>query len=262
MLLDFNADFSVRQQQLYTLWHDSWEVYIGHFDSAQRDGIFLYDRVAGEGRIMDFTGRLAVNNYQELHHLGSNYVVYSGDFAASGRAQLLLYDPNVGNLQILRFDKKLALSGQVQQRNLGEHQVLYVGHFGLPTLSIMLYDVHSAQSTFIGFDNKLNIVHQYLTRTWDQQWQILVGDFAYQGQCASGSSCNTSVDSILVLNRHSGQLERYIFSFGRQYSVYDNRSQAFTRQGVQVQDQVTAIDSTSYSLVESLNTSLKNEELY
>jgi surface antigen len=261
MLMDFNADFSIRQQQQYTLWHDSWEVYVGRFDSSQQDGIFLYDRVAGEGRIMDFTNQLLVNNYQELHNLNENDVVYSGDFANSGRAQILFYDPGAGNIQILSFKKNLALDSQKQQTDIGTHQVLYVGYFGMPTLSIMLYDAQNAQSTFIGFDRQLNIAHQYLVKSWDQNWQILVGNFVDQRQCQSNTNCATK-DAILVLNRQTGQLERYVFTFGRQFSIYDNRVASFLRQGVPVQDGVDEVDTSSYSMVQSLNTSIRDEELY
>ncbi len=261
MLLDFNADFSIRQQQQYTLWHDSWEVYVGRFDSAQQDGIFLYDRVAGEGRIMDFTNQLLVNNYQELHNLNENDVVYSGDFTASGRAQILFYDPNAGNIQILSFKKDLVLEGQKQQANIGTHQVLYVGYFGMSTLSIMLYDARNAQSTFIGFDRQLNITHQYLLKSWDQSWQILVGNFVDRTQCQDNTNCMAK-DAILVLNRHTGQLECYVFTFGRQFSVYDNRIESFLRQGVPVQGGVDKVDMSSYSMVQSLNTSIRDEELY
>jgi hypothetical protein len=210
---------------------------------------------------MDFTNQLLVNNYQELHNLNENDVVYSGDFANSGRAQILFYDPGAGNIQILSFKKNLALDSQKQQTDIGTHQVLYVGYFGMPTLSIMLYDAQNAQSTFIGFDRQLNIAHQYLVKSWDQNWQILVGNFVDQRQCQSNTNCATK-DAILVLNRQTGQLERYVFTFGRQFSIYDNRVASFLRQGVPVQDGVDEVDTSSYSMVQSLNTSIRDEELY
>ncbi|GCE03744.1 CHAP domain-containing protein [Dictyobacter aurantiacus] len=260
-LMDFNPDLSIHQQQSYTLWHSSWEVYVGRFVNVQQDGIFLYDRTMGEGRIMDFDQHLGVLDYHEQHNLGSNWVVYSGDFINSGRSQLLLYDPGSGDIQTLAFDAHLQLSQQKLQSHVGAHQVLYVGHFGLPTLSVMLYDAQSAQSTFVAFDQKLNIAHQYLVKTWDQRWQILVGAFTNRTNCGPKASCATN-DTILVLNRQSGQLEQYVFSFGREFTVYDNRIQAFLRAGVPVQEHVQSVDTTVFSMVNSLTTNIRNEELY
>ena len=177
MLLDFNANLTIRDRQMYTLWHANWEVYVGRFVNTQQDGIFLYDRTEGEGRIMDFDQHLLVNDYHELHNLGSSWVVYSGDFTNSGRSQLLLYDPSSGDINVLQFNAKLALTKTKTLSNVGTHQVLYVGHFGLPTLSVMLYDVQNAQSTFLAFDQNINVTHQYLVKTWDQNWQILSGRF-------------------------------------------------------------------------------------
>ncbi|GLV57042.1 hypothetical protein KDH_38800 [Dictyobacter sp. S3.2.2.5] len=260
-LMDFNPDLSIHQKQSYTLWHSSWEVYVGRFVNAQQDGIFLYDRTMGEGRIMDFDQHLGILDYHEQHNLGSNWVVYSGDFINSGRSQLLLYDPGSGDIQTLAFDAHLQLSQQKLQSHVGAHQVLYVGHFGLPTLSVMLYDAQSAQSTFVAFDRKLNIAHQYLVKTWDQRWQILVGAFTNRANCTPKASCATN-DTILVLNRQSGQLEQYVFSFGREFTVYDNRIQAFLREGVPVQEHVQSVDTTVFSMVNSLTTNIRNEELY
>lgn len=263
MLLDFNADFSIRDQQMYTLWHANWEVYVGRFVNSQQDGIFLYDRTEGEGRIMDFDQHLLVNDYHELHNLGSNWVVYSGDFTNSGRSQILLYDPSSGDINVLQFNARLSLIKQKTLSNVGTHQVLYVGHFGLSTLSVMLYDVQNAQSTFLAFDQNLNITHQYLIKTWDQNWQILVGDFVDQKDCVQNVDCDKSnTDTILVLNRQTGQLEQYVFSFGREFTIYDNRIQGYLRDGVPVQEHVQSVDTTLFSLVDSLNTSIKNEELY
>jgi hypothetical protein len=210
---------------------------------------------------MDFDQHLLVNDYHELHGLGSNWVVYSGDFTNSGRSQLLLYDPGSGDINVLQFSSTLSLTKTKTLSNVGTHQVLYVGHFGLPTLSVMLYDVQNAQSTFLAFDQNLNVTHQYLVKTWNQNWQILVGDFVDQRDCVQDVNCADN-DTILVLNRQTGQLEQYVFSFGREFSIYDNRIQGFLRDGVPVQEQVQSVDTTLFSLVSSLSTPIRNEELY
>ncbi|MGZ3645682.1 MAG: CHAP domain-containing protein, partial [Ktedonobacteraceae bacterium] len=41
-VFNFRKNFSINQQQQYTLWHDTWEVYVGRFVNPHQDGIFLY----------------------------------------------------------------------------------------------------------------------------------------------------------------------------------------------------------------------------
>ena len=59
LVLDFDKNLNVLHQQQYTTWHSSWEVYVGSFATGNRDGIFLYDRVVGEGRMLDFNNTMA-----------------------------------------------------------------------------------------------------------------------------------------------------------------------------------------------------------
>lgn len=261
LLLDFDKDFQIRNSQEYTLWHANWEVYVGRFMGAGRDALFLYDRNAGEGRLMNFDSHLLVGDYQEMHGLQGNWLVSSGDFADVGRAQMLLYDPSSGDAQILSFDKHLALQDRKSYSDLGANRLLYIGHFGMPTVSIMLYDPQEAQSSFVGFDKSLNIVRQYLTKSWDQSRQIIVGSFIDRSRCVNDGDC-TRGDDILVLNRKNGQIEQYVFSFGRTFDVYDNRTQAFIRLGVDSRDYINAIDTTTFHLVQTLSTTIRNEELY
>ena len=111
------------------------------------------------------------------------------------------------------------------------------------------------------FSSSLNMTHQYTVKSWDQHWQILVGAFVDRSRCVSSGGCANG-DDILVLNRDSGQLGQYVFSFGRKYQVYDNRTQAFVRAGVAADSNLSAVDLTTFSLVTTLNTSIRNEELY
>jgi hypothetical protein len=260
-VMEFDQDFGIAHQQSYSLWHGNWEVYVGRFVNPQQDGIFLYDRSVGEARVMDFNDLLQVNDYQEMHNLSGNWLLYSGDFANAGRSQMLLYDPTSGNARMLSFDVHLALQSQQSYANLGTNMVVYVGHFGMPTVSLMLYDPQNAQSAFIGFDQSLAIVHQYLVNSWDQSRQILVGSFHDRVQCGSVNPC--SQDDILILNRQNGQIERYIFSFGRQFQVYDNRAQALAREGdMTVGQHITSVDGSTFKLVNTISTTIHNEELY
>lgn len=261
LVLDFNKDFSVHVQQQYTLWHANWEVYVGRFANPNRDGIFLYDRSVGEGRIMDFDASMRVADYQELHNLDGNWVVYSGDFVGMGRAQLLLYDPSAGNAQLLTFASDLSLRTQKLYSDWGQNKVLYVGHFGMNTLSIMLYDPQAQQSSFLALNTSLAVARQYSVQSWGPRWQILVGAFLDRSRCLHAGNCSMG-DDILALDRKTGQIQQFVFSFGRQFQVFDNRSQAFVRNGVATNGKLNSVDTTTFSLVETLKTTIRNEELY
>ncbi len=261
LVLNFKNDFSVNQAQQYTLWQDAWEVYIGRFVNPNRDGIFLYDRTTGEARIMDFDSKMLVDLYQEMHNLTGNWEVHTGDFNGSGRAQVLLYDPSSGDAQFLVFASNLSLAKQISNSGWGRNLVLYVGHFGMPSLSVMLYDQQAGQSTFIAFDRSLKVAKQYTVQSWDQSWQILVGAFLDRSACLAEGSCATG-DDILVLNRQTGQVEQFVFSFGNHYKVFDNRSQSFLRNGIASTPDLSPVDATSFSMLASFDTSIHDEELY
>lgn len=261
LVLDFNQDFSIRQQQQYSLWHANWEVYVGRFAGRDRDGIFLYDRNVGEARIMDFDAGMQVDDYQEIHNLDGNWIVYSGDFSGSGRAQLLLYDPSSGSAQILTFARDLSLEKQKTYSDWGTNMVLYVGHFGMPTLSVMLYDPQQEQSAFIAFSRSLEVKQQYTVQSWSARWQILVGAFLDRAHCLSKGNCSSG-DDILALDRKTGRIQQYVFSFGRQFQLFDNRAQSFQRNGVETGQHLNSVDTTSFSLLNTLSTNVRDEELY
>ena len=262
LLVDFDKNFHVHIQQQYTLWHANWEVYVGHFVSPTQDAIFLYDRLAGEGRLIDFKSNLSINDYQQLHNLDGNWMVSTGDFIGSGQAQLFLYDPQSGDAQMLAFNKHLQLVNQRVYQSLGANNILYVGHFGMSTLSVMLYDPQSAKSTFIAFQKSLAMGQHMTVKSWGSRWQILIGAFVQpknQAQCTGTCVPN---DDILVLDRQTGQIGEYAFSFGQPFHVYDNRTQAFNRLGVNIDPRLNSVDTTSFSLLTTLKTSIKDEELY
>ncbi len=259
-VLDFNSNFSIRHKQQYTLWHANWEVYVGRFAGMNQDGIFLFDRVMGEGRLMDFNQQMLVQHYQKLHHLSGNWVVYSGDFTGIGRAQLLLYDPGSGEAKMLMLAHDLRVEKQKTYVHWIPDSVLYVGHFGMPALSIMLYEPQLGESTFIGFNSALNDNQQYTIRSWDQSWQILIGSFLHQS-CLENPRCASS-DDILVLNRQTDQIQQYTFSFGRKFKLYDNRLQAFERLGLTINHPLTSVNTSTFNFVSVLRADLRNEELY
>jgi hypothetical protein len=261
MVFDFKKDFSINRQQQYTLWHDSWEVYVGRFANPRQDGIFLYDRNQGEARILNLNSKLVVSQYQEIHNLTGNWEIHSGNFNNSSRAQLLLYDPSNGDAQFLVFSSNLSLLHQKSLPGWGTNRVLYIGHFGLPSLSVMLYNPHTGQSTFMAFDSSLRVSNQSTISSWDQNSQILVGSFLERPRCLTSHICSNG-DDILVLNRKTGQAKQYIFSFGNHFKVFDNRIQAFLREGVTSNPSLLTVNATSFSLMSTLDTSIHNEELY
>jgi CHAP domain len=261
IVFNFKKDFSINKQQQYTLWHDAWEVYVGRFANPHQDGIFLYDRIPGEARVLDFDSKMVVSQYQEIHNLAGNWEVHSGNFSNSGHAQVLLYDPSSGAAQFLLFGSDLSLLHQRSISGWGSNRVLYIGHFGLPSLSIMLYNSQAGQSTFVAFDSSLRVSHQYTISSWDQNSQVLVGSFLDRSRCLASHTCSSG-DDVLVLNRKTGQVKQYIFSFGNHFKVFDNRAQAFLREGATSVATLSSVDATSFNLMSTLDTSIHNEELY
>ncbi|HET7638868.1 MAG TPA: hypothetical protein VFK47_09040, partial [Ktedonobacteraceae bacterium] len=130
-----------------------------------------------------------------------------------------------------------------------------------PTLSVMLYDPQAIQSTFLEFNSTLTVTHQVTMQSWDNHWQILIGSFLDRSRCLATHNCLTG-DDILVLDRRTGQLEQFVFSFGNQYQVNDNRSQPFARGTTRTLESLTSIDTSTFSLLTTLNTSIRGEELY
>jgi len=264
MLISLDGQFNIARQQDYTLMDNAWEVYIGRFVSANHDALFLYDRILGEARLLSFNASLQVTHYQKMHNLSGNWEIYSGDFNDSGHAQVLMYDPGSGEARFLLFKQSdLSLDTEKNYSGWRTNQVLYVGHFGLPTLSVMLYDPQAGSVSFLAFDKSLQIVQQYSVQNWNKHWQILVGAFVDRSRCLAAKNCSTG-DDILVLDRQSGQIQQYLFSFGRQFQVFDNRVQPFVREGLApvTNSHLNMVDTTSFSLIATLQTSIHGEELY
>ncbi len=264
MVFSLDKHFKIARQQEYTLMDNAWEVYVGRFVSANQDALFLYDRILGEARMVSFNASLQVKHYQKMHNLSGNWEIYSGDFNGSGHAQVLMYDPGSGKAQFLLFKKSdLSLAGQKSYSGWQTNQVLYVGHFGLPALSVMLFDPQAGDVSFLAFDTSLKVVHQYTVQNWNNHWQILIGAFVDLSRCVSTKNCTTG-DDILVLDRKTGQIQQYLFSFGRQFQVFDNRVQPFVREGLapDTKSHLNMVDTTSFSLIATLPTSIHGEELY
>ncbi len=261
VILNFNTDLNVHHIQQYTQWHNSWEVYVGRYTNSNQDGVFLYDRRIGEARVMDFDSSMAINNYQEIHDLSGNWQVFSGDFNGSGHAQVMLYEPSRGMGAFLILGSDLSLVKRIDYTGWTPNEVFYVGHFGTDRLNAMLYDPQAGTSTFIVFNDALKILTLHTVQSWDQHYQILVGAFVDRTACLTNGDCGKG-DDILVLNRASGQIQQFVFTFGRQYQVINSRAQPFVRSGFGSNSEYRTIDTTTFQAVGTFSTSIANEELY
>jgi hypothetical protein len=261
IVVNFDQNFKILHFQQYTLLDNSWEIYVGSFVSSSQDALFLYDRLLGEARLLSFDANLHIVYYQPVHSLDANWEVFSGDFMGAGRAQVLLYNPGSGEAQILVLKSDLAISYTKSFSGWGTNQALYVGHFGTATLNVMLYDPQAIQSTFIAFDTSLVIINQDTVPAWDNRWQILIGSFLDRSRCLVANNCSVG-DDILVLNRQTGLMQQFVFSFGTLLQVTDNRSQGFVRNGVAHTASLTPVSASTFSLLTTLSTTIRVEELY
>jgi hypothetical protein len=261
MVLDFDHAFNIHHFTQYTLMDNAWEVYVGRFVNAHQDGVLLYDRVLGEIRLLSFNAQLHATHYQPISNVDPNWQVFSGDFRGAGSAQVLLYNPGTGDAQVLSLKRDLSLASRSTYTGWATNQALYVGHFGAPTLSVMLYDPQAVESVFLEFDHTLSVTHRVTVQSWNNHWQILIGSFLDRSRCLAEHNCLTG-DDILVLNRRTGQLEQFVFSFGNQYEVVDPRSQSYVRANAAPANALASVDTSTFSLLATLRTSIRSEELY
>ncbi len=210
---------------------------------------------------MDFSTALAINDYQEIHDLSGNWQVFSGDFNGSGRAQVMLYEPSRGMGAFLVLGPDLSLVRRQDYSGWTPNEVFYVGHFGTNRLNAMLYDPQAGTSTFIVFNDELKILTLHTVHSWDQHYQILVGAFVNRSTCITNGNCGKG-DDILVLNRTTGQIQQFAFTFGRKYQVVNNVARPYTPDGFASTREYKTVDTTTFKIVGTFNTSIKDEELY
>jgi len=65
-----------------------------------------------------------------------------------------------------------------------------------------------------------------------------------------------------VLNRKTGQIQQYVFTFGRQYQVINSAARPYTRQGSDSSKVYKTVDTTIFKIIGTFDTTIKNEELY
>ena len=266
LLVNFDATGTPRIQRAYSLWNANWEFYTGHLTSLLHDDVFVYDRISGEGHLLLFDASLRVQHETLLHGLQGDWLLTMGDFIGVGTAQLFLYDPTQGTARMLAFAADGSLHTQQTYTHLGTHELVYVGHFGLPTMSVMLHDPTPGQSLFLSFDRHLDISHESRVQTWGTRWQILVGSFLPRTTTACADTLDTAPcsthDDLLVLDRQTGQLTPFVVSLKQNASRFDPRVTAFERLRVAPTLPVQPVETSIVSLAATLETSIRNEEVY
>lgn len=88
-----------------------------------------------------------------------------------------------------------------------------------------------------------------------------MGSFLDRALCLEQHTCARG-DDLLVLDRTTGLVQQYVFSFGNQYGVFDSRSQAFLREGILGMQQMQPVDASLFDLLAALPTGIHQEELY
>lgn len=185
-LLDYNPDFTVRRQVTFDRWQNTWEVHIGHYGQAGRDGILFFDRQQGELRVVVFDDNLQMKATYQQHQVPGSLEVYSGDFDGSLQDSLFLFNRSAGTAQLMAFQPNMTLRRQVNYTNWGRSWEFYTGHFGGPSsaaVSFLLYSRNTGVLSFVGFGPDLTVARQARYQGIRSNWEVFVGQF--------NSSCNT-----------------------------------------------------------------------
>ncbi len=179
-VVDYTADFTVRHQVTFDRWHNTWEVRVGHFGQAGRDGIFFYDRKAGEMRIVVFDTDLRMSAIYQQHKVSGNWEVYPGDYDGTLQDSLFLFDRSSGKAQLMAFYPNLTLRRQVSFTNWGQSWEFYTGHFGgksSAAVSFLLYNRGAGVMSFVGFGPDLKVAEQARYTGFRSTWAVYVGQF-------------------------------------------------------------------------------------
>ncbi len=212
--------------------------------------------------VLNFNRDFSLRHVQSYTLVQNSWEVYIGRFVNPQHDGVLLYDRTTGEARLLSFNATLRLVHEQALHNLSGNWQVYSGDFsGSGQAQVMLYDPAAHQSTFLAFDASLQITRRVTVQSWDQHWHILVGAFLDRSRCLARGNCTTG-DDILVLDRRTGLMQQYVFSFRRQLTVYDNRMQAFLREGVLAAEPSVSVDTSMFSVLSTLETNIQQEELY
>jgi surface antigen len=187
-VLDYTPDFTVRRQVDFDRWQNTWEVHIGHYGQAGRDGILFFDRKQGELRVVVFDDNLEMKATYQQHKVPGGLEVYSGDFDGSLQDSLFLYDRSAGTAQLIAFQPNMTLRREVNYTNWGRTWEFYTGHFGGPSsaaVSFLLYSRSTGVLSFVGFGPDLTVARQARYQGIRSNWEVFVGQFTDCGTTAN-----------------------------------------------------------------------------
>ncbi len=194
---------------------------------------------------LDFDQNFQVLHFQQYTLMDNNWEVYTGGFVNSNQDGLLLYDRVLRDVRLLGFDSNLHITHNQPIHNVDGNWEVFSGDFkGAGRSQVLFYNPIGGNAQILTLKTDLSLADTKNYTGW-----------------GTNHNCSTG-DDILVLNRRTGQLEQFVFSFGNQYQVDDTRSQGFVRSRVAPMDSLTSIDASSFSLLTTLNTSIRGEELY
>ncbi|HEX6777400.1 MAG TPA: CHAP domain-containing protein [Ktedonobacterales bacterium] len=189
-VFDYKSDFTVNRQVDFDRWHNTFEVRIGQFGPNGRDGIFFYDRTAGEIEIVTFDNKLKMSATYQQHKVYGGWEVYTGDFDGSLQSSLFLFDRSSGKAEALAFNPNMTLRREVDFSNWGQSWEFYVGHFGglsSAAQSFLLYSRSAGVISFVGFGSDLTIANQARYSGFRSTWSVYVGHY--------GPACTSDLGS-------------------------------------------------------------------
>jgi surface antigen len=179
-LVDYNPDFTVNHQVDFDRWHNTWEVHIGQFGQAGRDGILFYDRHAGVLLVVAFDHNLRMSATYQQDHVYGGWEVYPGDYDGTMQDSLFLFDRASGKAEMLAFNPDLTVRRQVDYTNWGESWEFHTGHFGgisSASEGLLMYSRSAGALAFVGFGPDLEVAQQARYNGFGSQWTLFVGQF-------------------------------------------------------------------------------------
>ncbi len=179
-LVDYRPDFTVNHETNLDRWHNTWQVQVGAFGQAGRDGVLFYDRQAGELLVAVFDAHLNLSATYQQHNIGGNWELYPGTYDGTLQASIFMFDRTTGKAEMLAFNPDLTLRRQVTYTNWGQSWEFYLGHFGgmsSASQDFLLYNRGAGIISFVGFGPDLTVNQQARYTGFRSTWTVLIGRF-------------------------------------------------------------------------------------
>ncbi len=211
-LIEYNQYLSVKQEASFTHWHNTWEIQPGHF-GAEQDGLFLFDRQAGEARILTFTPQMRIAHSYSAHHWNTRWEVYLDNFTGEGWDSLLLFDRAAGIARLLAFTPALKVERSATYTGWARGWAFYPGVWGGTNPSstgLFLYDQQQGQAAFVAFGPQLRLTAQKTYEGWRHTWKVFVGRFG--ATCPTGAN-TPCLSTLLLIDPQAGQAKLVRFQF-------------------------------------------------